>query len=586
MGVKRLDEKTINQIAAGEVVERPVSVVKELLENSLDAGATQIKISVIDGGKKKISVRDNGSGLSKDDALLAWERGTTSKITTISDLENLTTFGFRGEALASIAAVSKIELVTRQSSDSAGIKITLDGGKITDIQEEYQCPYGTLIEVQDLFWNVPARREFLKSSVTEFAHIHDIVCKISLAFPHTRIGLSRDGSQIFQSPGTKRIDTIVKIYGKEVARNLISFHLSSKELSISGYLSKVITNHKISSHQAQIMLYVNHRLIHDSLLEKAVREAYRVFLPKGDRPLVTLFLDLLPSRLDPNVHPQKKEIRFLDEQLIFDLLHDGIIQRLKEEFPLTPTHRKDGQLQLEAYIASDKQTEIFSDPFKSSDSPNIISTHFSNGKDEVKDVISSDRISTSSTTLEGQLNFLGQVSNTYLVFSCEDGLLLIDQHAAAERVMYDSIMSKSTKHKTNLLSPIRVDLTPEQNAIVIEHMTYFNEIGFAIEHFGGNSYLLKTLPISVIGTKNPPETFLHIVNDILEHRVPKNRVKEAIAITVSCHTSIRAGQQLSDSEVKNLLSGLRNTNLPLTCPHGRPTVILVSRRELEERFKR
>lgn len=594
-----LDPATAGKIAAGEVVERPSSVIKELLENSIDAGSRRIGVEIEDGGLSLIRVTDDGAGVSESEAELAFQRHATSKITAVDDLSSLTTLGFRGEALPSIAAVSRLEMKTRTTGSLAGTVVCLDGGRLLS-RGEAGCPIGTSITVRDLFFNTPARREFLKSPTTEAAYVSDLVTRLALAYPEISFRLLNGGQLVFHSPGSDRqIDVVNAVYGKEIARRMLPVEYRAENITITGFVSPPAVNR---ANRSAFSLFVNRRYVQSKTGSNAVLEAYRTLLPIHRFPIVILNIALPPDSVDVNIHPAKTEVRFHAAAGVFTHLLAAVrsalsgaslipsVSQLIRKSNSPSLHQTDfreynrnfaGRGTVGSFPPPDAETEA-------AEEEAIISGTKAEVWLESKAVYSSSPDQCAQSRFP-ELTVIGQAHNTYIMAQSEDGIFLIDQHAAQERINYEKLMRKNSSPAVSqsLLVPVLLELTLQEKAILREYLPVFEQLGFGLEPFGGNSYLLRSLP--VIFTPNQGEGIIQsVLADLLLHdRIPRaNEFRAETLIQAACKAAVKANERLTKGEAESLLQQLAASDNPYTCPHGRPTVLSFTLAELEKQFKR
>lgn len=587
--IKVLDEKVISQIAAGEVIERPASVVKELVENSIDADASQISIEVEDGGKKSIKVFDNGIGMSKEDVENAFHRHSTSKITTLRDLESITSLGFRGEALASIAAVAKITLLTKQrnAGEEVGTEILVESSKIRHIKE-IACNEGTTVIVNDLFYNTPARRKYLKTSRAELAKITDIVTRQALIHPEIFFKLIHNGSEILNTPrASTLLENLIHIYGKDMAREMLPVDYTDFDLKIKGFISKPAVTRKSTSHMS---IFVNKRYITSKLLISAIKEGYHNLIMKNRYPLAVISMDIHPRKMDVNVHPTKLEIRFEDEKRVYDSILTAIENALQTK-SLIPEF---GEGKLESLEIEKFQPTQAGEPNALREVVPIVEAKRQVSIDEVhtgkKAEVVAEPSQDEMTTYLPRMSLIGQILNTYIIAQSDENILIIDQHAAHERVLFERLMKidlDGKKERQELLSPLTIELNPRQRSFVNANAEIFNTLGFRIEHFGGNTFQIRSVPVVLEDTDNTKAIY-----DIIDELISLGKTKhgeelmeKAMAI-VACHGAIRGGDELSIAEMKDLVESLYSTKNAYSCPHGRPSILSMSKDELEKRFKR
>jgi len=590
MTIRVLPPEVAAKIAAGEVVERPASVVKELIENAIDAGATEIRIEVRQGGRRLVRVADNGCGIPSAEVELAFARHSTSKLTGVDDLVRIVTLGFRGEALASIAAVSHLTMLTRTADESTGSYLRLKGG--TPVRREGRgCPVGTVVTVENLFYNVPARLKFLRSEATERRHIDRLITRYSMAYPTLRFSVTHDGRLTFQSTGSGQLyDVLIKVYGLEVAKQMLPVTSSSiegvdsettpprtpgQEPQVSGYVSTPAMNRANRDH---ITLFINGRWVRDRMLAYAVEQAYHTLLPVGRHPLAVLRVDLDPAEVDVNVHPTKSEVKFLHSDRVFAAVQKAVRRTLVDQSPIPEVESRPGQWTaadwerrqtLTAVGRERLPTQLALDAQRTGDFPPLMPAPQTDDK-------------------LPPLRVLGQVARTYIIAEGPAGLYLIDQHAAHERILYEQFMAQQEQVASQtLLEPMTLELTPAQAAIMEEQLPVLTRLGFTIEPFGGNTYLVRAVPTVLVGA-DLRQALIGIVDELAEGRAsPLAREREKRLIASVCkQAAIKAGQVLSDEEMRELIRQLEATAMPRTCPHGRPTMIHLSQAQLEREFGR
>ena len=555
MPIRVLAAEVVSKIAAGEVVERPASVVKELIENSLDAGATQIAVEAQGGGVELIKVSDNGAGIPASELELAFHRYATSKIDNLDDLEKISSLGFRGEALPSIAAVAEVEISTQTSSETIGSYLHLRKGEVIH-RESRARPQGTTVTVRRLFRYFPARLKFLKSANTENSHIANLVSQYALAFPEVKFNLVLDKRPSLRTTGNGDLREVISaIYGSEVAQRMLKAEQKDGLVKVSGLTSPPSL---ARSNRNYLSFFVNRRWVRSPLLTRATEEAYRGLLMDGQHPIAVINISLPTQELDVNIHPAKAQIKFCHEQTVFSSVQKAIEEALAK----TP-------------IASSKAV-----PFSVSSgqwqSPRMIMDN------EPAFVVAQ------LPTLElPVLRVLGQLANTYIIAEGPDGLYLIDQHAAHERILYDRISEQWAQKEVEvqgLLQPITIELSPREEETLKSSKEFLTEFGFTIEPFGNRSYLIRAIP-ALMARANIIEIITALLDNLASKESP-NPWEEKIAQYLACHGAIRAGQQLSNEEMRELIKQLERTKQPRACPHGRPTMIHLSAHQLEKEFGR
>lgn len=671
--IRILDKDTINKIAAGEVIERPASVVKELIDNSIDAGATDIRIEIEKGGKRSILIRDNGCGMSRGDALLAYKKHATSKLTRIEDLNTISTMGFRGEALSSITAVAKVEILTRPPEEITGTRIVIQGGKVLETSDAGTAP-GTSVHVKDLFYNTPARQKYLKSDRTELAHITDTIMQLALANPEISFTLLSEGKPVIRNAGSSDpFKSIVNLLGPDTARSMLPLEYRTEDFEILGYVSKPETTRRESD---QIFLFVNTRPVTSRAINKAIREGYYTKIPKERYPVAVLSLIVDPGEVDVNVHPRKAEVRFSREKELGDAVTFAIEKVLSENV-LAPEIR-------------DKRDRTFQKTFKASGSSGILqvseAAEIFGRKDVVKDIgipdtglhergkvvkdksetyvypvkdterrlkrserlldltaegeaqeisgnkklgikteqererekeeererrvtdiqenqtektglenkefgnISTEKgskLKKSNTNSFENLRVIGQVSKLYILAERGEDLVLIDQHAAHERILYEQVLKMKKSWVQELITPVTIDLTPKEKVLMEEYIPYLEECGFGISEFGDNTYVVTFIP-EVFGRLEDPEIIHDVVSDLLASgKVKKDTgISERVCKTIACRAAIKGGAACSPKQMEELIEQLKKAENPYSCPHGRPTVITFTKGELDRMFAR
>ena len=555
MPIKVLESEIVSKIAAGEVIERPASVVKELIENSLDARATQIAVETQGGGVELIKVSDNGAGIPAPELELAFHRYATSKIGNLDDLEKISSLGFRGEALPSIAAVAEVEILTQTSSTPIGSYLHLRKGEVVR-KESGARPQGTTITVRRLFRYFPARLKFLKSVNTENSHIAHLVSQYALAFPEVKFSLVLDKRPSLRTTGNGDLREVVsEIYGSEVAQRMLKVEQKDSPAKIGGLTSPPSL---ARSNRNYLSFFVNRRWVRSPLLTRATKEAYHGLLMDGQHPIAVINISLPTQELDVNIHPAKAQIKFCHEQAVF-----GSVQKaIEEALARTP-------------IASSKAV-----PFSVSSgqwqSPRMIMDN------EPAFVVA--QLPTMELPV---LRVLGQLANTYIIAEGPNGLYLIDQHAAHERILYDRISAQWAQKEVEvqgLLQPITIELSPREEETLRASKEFLAEFGFTIEPFGNRSYMIRAIP-ALMAKANIIE-IISVLLDNLASKESPSPWEEKIAQSLACHGTIRAGQQLSNEEMRELIKQLEQTKQPRACPHGRPTMIHLSSHQLEKEFGR
>lgn len=674
--IRVLDKDTINKIAAGEVIERPASVVKELVDNALDSGATDIRIEVEKGGKELVLIRDNGCGMSRKDAVLSFEKHATSKLEKVEDLESVSTMGFRGEALSSIASVARVELVTRPREKLEGTKVVIEGGKVEEISDTGTAP-GTSVQVRDLFYNIPARRKYLKGDRTELAHITDIVMNLALGNPEISFTLLSEGKALLRNPGSKELfNTVVNLLGPETARSMLplSENGTTGTAGVRGYVSKPELTR---GGPDQLFLFVNSRPVTSRALNAAIKLGYYTKVPKGRYPVAVISLILDPREVDVNVHPRKTEVRFSREKEVCETVTLAVEKALSEH-ELVPEMREKRQKTVQqAFVDSatgkmetgknseqnskqnSKQNSEQSSKQNSPEPPFLRATTpeelLESSRETVKEknetysypvrdtekrlrrserlleelapknekyegekeraveeekreekegeenlgekeekkeekILKSSASSTSdpstSAPLEG-LRVIGQVSKLYILAEKAGDLVIIDQHAAHERILYEQIRKMKKARVQELITPVTIELTPKEKVLMEEYIPFLEEYGFGVSEFGDNTYVVTFVP-EIFGRLGDPELVHDIISDVLAAGKVKNEtgVSEKLCKTLACRAAIKGGATCSIRQMEELLEQLKKTENPYSCPHGRPTIITFTREELDRMFAR
>ena len=655
--IRVLPEAIANKIAAGEVVERPASVVKELLENAIDAAATSVEIDLEGGGKRLIRLRDNGEGMTQDDALLAFERHATSKLRSAEDLIDISTLGFRGEALPSIASVTRLLLETRHDSSAVGASVEIQGARMVAVKEIAK-PQGTTVTIRDLFFNLPARKKFLRSESTELSHIANVVTQYALAHPETRFLLNSGGSELFHfQPVTQLRDRIFQVFGGELLKQLIEIEAQvpiysqeddeianqgpeSEWIRVQGFVSKPEVQ---KLNRNSFYFFVNRRMVRDRIILHAIGEAYRNILPAGVFPVVLLFLEMPYREVDVNVHPSKTEVRFRRQALVHDFLRDTVRKALMEARPQAPFAVRNlkaetewgspfdappveglnlGQLagiaQPPPPLVSPQEarkesseimvpgTEVANSftlsprpevtspqplPFKPEDALEFKSGRPREGPGSTQPPVSLPKQGADSLPpAMHDIVPIGQIDNSFIVASERGALLIIDQHVAHERVLFEKVLRQRSEGRVEsqrLLLPIIVELTPREQ-VILEHIApELSACGFEVEPFGRKTIAVKAAPADLTASE-----IQHLLSELLEsleretQEVNLPRLREKIAATIACHAAIKINTFLEHSKIVWLIDELMKTQFPMTCPHGRPILLRYEKNEILKAFKR
>ena len=589
MPIRLLSPEVASQIAAGEVVERPASVVKELLENSLDAGAKTITITVEDAGKKLVEVADDGSGISSSELELAASRHATSKLVHSDDLFSISTLGFRGEALASIGSVSHMTITSRVKGEKEGARIKVEGGtsgKLTKVG----TTVGTTVRVEDLFYNVPARLKFLKTDVTERRTIDSLVTRYALAYPDIRFKLAEGKSITLQTAGDGDRRTILaSLYGVDVAKQMLEVMAEEDGYRLTGFISPTSLTR---SNRKEITFFINGRWVQEIALTTALLQAYHTMLMVGRYPLTALFLEIDPHAVDVNVHPAKAEVRFRDQDKVFSFVQRSVRKALLAYSPVpnvapslwgttrtVPSEERSSSVGLDWAIGHDEVIGSGEQRVENSDRLSVNSTQNAVGSSGQQSAF--ERIPL--------MRLIGQVGGTYLVAEGPDGLYLIDQHAAHERVLFEKLMAQHEMKKISsqaLLNPEVVTVPPASAQLLLAQLPILKHFGFDVEEFGPNTFQVRAMPILFTGS-DPASALRALVEDFEEDETPlQNEVEARLAARVCKRMAVKGGQALTSEEQRALLTDLEACDSPRTCPHGRPTMIHLSVDMLERQFGR
>jgi len=564
MPIRQLSREVSSAIAAGEVIERPASVVKELLENAVDANARTIEVVIEGGGKRLVMVSDDGEGIAANELSLAVGRYSTSKLESVEDLGSIRSLGFRGEALASIGAVSRMEIVTRARAEEVGSRLTVEGGLVAG-RTAVGASFGTLVRVRELFSNVPARKKFLKSDTTELGWIGRLVGRYAMAYPERRISLVAEGRERMRTSGSgDRREALAAVYGLQEVQAMIPLvepAVGRSGFELSGFIGPPPIHR---SNRREITLFVNGRWIQDVGLGSAVNQAYHGLLMVGKYPVAVIFIEVAPDQVDVNVHPTKAEVRFADPQLVFSAVQRAVRASLLGQAPVHPL----------------------------SLNPPEPAAGWSNSPNLAERAVAPERVIQLPAEDPGRVPILrsvGQVGATYLVAEGPDGVYLIDQHAAHERVLYERLMKQAelqSPESQSLLEPITVEFGPGEMDLLAANLSALSALGFQVERFGPQSYRVRAVPAVLSGIA-PDRALRAVVEDFEEDETPLAEEAEArVAARVCKRAAIKAGQILSLEEQRELLRDLERCQAPRTCPHGRPTMVHLSLAALERQFGR
>lgn len=608
--IELLDQNTIDKIAAGEVIERPASIVKELVENSIDAKATAINVEIKNGGIDFIRITDNGSGIEGDQIRKAFLRHSTSKIRQVEDLLEIRSLGFRGEALSSIAAVSQVELITKTKSALTGVRYIIEGGKEVSYTE-IGAPEGTTFIIRNVFYNTPARRKFLKSPGTEAGYIAALIERLSISHPDISFNFIQNGQTKLHTSGNGNLkDIAFSIFGKEIASNLISVETENEDAKISGYICKPIVSRGNRNYENY---FINGRYVRNNIVSKAVEDAYKPFLMQHRYPFTLLIMDIPGDKVDINVHPAKQEVRFSNGDSIYSAVYEAVFNCLnkkdlipevkfeeerKESVVVKPQPRPVEPFEFkrreEIKVALD--TEVIKEPIEN----NVLkeTTSYNVEKPEYKPLFSREIIENveqlsfesvmPEIEVKPEITILGQAFDTYWIIQYTDKLFIIDQHAAHEKVLYERIIKslKGKEHSSQLISPpVVVTVSSLEEEVLKNNMEEFTRLGFEISHFGGNEYAISAVPMNIFGLDSK-DVFIEILDGLSEsNKSGQDTLLEKIA-TMSCKAAVKGNNSMSTLEAKKLIEEMFTLDNPYNCPHGRPTVISMSKYELEKKFKR
>ena len=650
--IKVLDQHTIDKIAAGEVIERPASIVKELVENSIDAGATRITVEITDGGTSMIRVTDNGDGIEESDVRKAFMSHATSKLDNVDDLLAISSLGFRGEALSTISAVSKVEMITKTHESLTGTRYVIEGGKELEMTS-IGAPDGTTIISREIFFNTPARLKFLKTNMTEGSYINDMMTHIALSNPDVAIKLISGGKTIIDTQGDGRLrETIYSLYGKEIARALLDVNYEDENIKIGGYIGKPFLS---KGNRGFENYFVNSRFIKSPVVNRAIEEAYKTHIMQHKFPYTALFIELPPYMVDVNVHPAKREFRFDDEKALFHAVFHAVKDALTDKEMIPESEKdyiarpdfskiKDTQTYVapakveESYIAENPVKEVpkiqefesheykkpeFKDEVRDSHTSSFTRDSSSNStakgsfsilesllpKDylESLNTVSKDKESKEkepkvsyeqqelsetrflSEEAKGHHKIIGQVFKTYWITEYDGAIYLMDQHAAHEKVNYETFLAEFKErkiHSQTMYPPEVVTLTNAEKQAVLENVEYLKSFGFEIEEFGGNEVKLSAMPANLIGLDGR-EVFNELISYLSDgvKEVTEDIFVRKLA-TMGCKAAIKGNQEISEFEVRDLIEKLMKLKDPYTCPHGRPTLIKMTKQDLDKKFKR
>lgn len=608
--ISLLDEHTANRIAAGEVVERPASVVKELVENSIDSGATQITVTLEEGGKELIKITDNGCGMTREDAILSLQRHATSKIRSADDLDSISTLGFRGEALPSIASVSVLEMTAKHDAEPEGARLEVEAGTIINL-ESVGAPRGTTIAVRRLFFNTPARLKFLKTAQTELGHITEIIGWFAMAYPSIHFRLLHGSREVLISPATgSRLNSITQVLGKDAAKQMVPISFETQAMKVGGFVSNPSLTRINRRDQ---VFFVNGRPIKSRTITHALDQAYRGLLQPGRYPVAVVFIEVVPELVDVNVHPTKAEVKFSSEHEIHSAVHraanEALMQgaaapsigqqtttRPSQPLNLTPDQpqyrqqplmpRQDTDITAFREALAKRREEAIAE----SGTPDPFVWQKGAGVPVEESPVPEADFDAPRTVALRAVNVIGQARNTYIVAQCDDGVLIIDQHVAHERVLFDRMLKAREERSAavqGMVVPVTVSLSARESAVVSQRLEDIRRAGFDLEEFGGDTFMLRGAPAWLKPGEAEPvlrDTIQELVDlSIARHLLVR---PDQVLITASCKMAVKAGEQLAMEEMTQLVDDLLKCENPFVCPHGRPIIVSLSNWELDRKFRR
>ena len=603
--IQVLDQITIDKIAAGEVIERPASIVKELVENAIDAGSTAVTVEIKEGGISYIRITDNGCGIPKEEVPLAFLRHSTSKIRTVDDLTTVASLGFRGEALSSIAAISQVELITKQKDSMLGTRYQIEGGVEKSI-EDAGARDGSTFLIRNIFYNTPARRKFLKTPMTEAGHVNELMIRLALSHPEVSFEFINNGQTKLHTSGNGKLkDTIYQLFGRDIAMNLLEVDSEYAGMKVTGYVGKPLISRGNRNYENY---FINGRYVKSNIIAKAIEDGYKEFIMQHKYPFTVLHFVVNGADVDVNVHPTKMELRFSNQQQVYNFVFDAVRMAFQEkelipkvEFPTAATAAKPAQPQ-------ERNLDYFMEKMKE----RVASYHNQTSQAEVKDVRGVHRAEIQVNRIRETVNYgrqldlfeeklltkeaiiehkiIGQLFETYWLVEFNEQLYIIDQHAAHERVLYEKTLKgmKARQFTSQYLSPpIVLNLTMQEEEVLKTHINDFTNIGFEIEPFGGSSYAVRAVPDNLfsIAKRDLLIDMLDGLVDGINSSVAPDLIAEKVA-SMSCKAAVKGNSRLSRAEVEVLIGDLLKLENPYHCPHGRPTIISMTKRELEKKFKR
>jgi DNA mismatch repair protein MutL len=591
--IRVLSSELANQIAAGEVVERPASVVKELVENSIDAGATEVRVNIEGGGRALIEVRDDGCGMSPEGARRSLERHATSKISTSDDLAAIVTLGFRGEALPSIASVSRLTMTTRTAEQMEGARIDVIGGRV-EPSRPAACPAGTEVQVRDLFFNTPARLKFLKREATEKRHIANWLARLALAHPHLHVRLLADGKLLIDAPAaTDPIERASSLLGEAIARDLYRIRPDQGREPV--FVSGLFSSPTLTRRNAGLVhTFVNGRFVRDKRIQAAIKVAYGTLLDRGTYPVCVLHISMAPDLVDVNVHPTKVEVRFDQPDLVFRAVRAALLDGLGAA-PWVPGSDSPDRVYRLRSVGDPTEAERLAMSGAHSGPASLpvqetLPASLGGWWTSAAQVQSSNEPRPPREDYFSTLTYIGKLGSVYLLCQDADGLVVLDQHAAHERVTFEKLRGEFSDHHREiqtLLLPLNLELDRNQRSILEEHGDFFTALGFDLEPFSDDSYVLRAVPALLVGAP-----YRRLIGEALDeiavvgHTERLDKAVDAVLSRMACHGSVRAGDRMEPAEVKALLEQMDRIDFRANCPHGRPVYFRISWHELETRFDR
>ena len=600
----QLSETVANQISAGEVIERPASIVKELVENSIDADSENITIKIKNGGKEKIQVIDDGVGIKPDQVKLAFSRYATSKIEDSDDLFSLSTLGFRGEALASIASISKVEAISRHQDEMKGKKLIIKGGEIEE-NTTIGAPVGTNITVNDIFYNTPARYKYMKTTRTEFRHISNILNKEVISFPNINFKFFHDDKKLLDTPGNGKVkDTIYSVFGKEMTDNLLYVEHEEQFVKIQGYIGHPSFNRSSRIHQ---YFYANGRSVESNLLSKALERGYKGYLDKGKNPIAFIFIELNPILVDVNVHPTKRRVKFSRYQTIMEVLENAVKRKLNSINTVKNINfnqnKKDQNKSQTRYNTSGRNQQNKTNNQKGNkkeyEKDSLFKENRSNrnyNNQRQRTVIKNYNNKRDEIDLDVEFDFkinkiFGQLYNTYIIIESDEGLYLVDQHNGHEKIIYNELLDKFNNDKKiktqSLLTPVNIELSNTEMDIIMNNQSTFSNLGIEFEQFGPKSIIVNAIP-TYLKEKNQKSLVRDIIDEIVKQNknVEKSQLIEEALKYIACRSAVKAGEQLTNNQITYIVNNLFKLENYDRCPHGRPILLILSKEEIDKEIGR